>query len=86
VPAYVASADDWLLINAKSEVWVEALTARGGVAFRRVLKAGETVGLANAAPLRVTVGRADGVSVTVRGKPLDLQANSRDNVARFEAR
>jgi len=34
----------------------------------------------------VVIGRADATEVFVRGKPFDLAAVSRDNVARFEVK
>jgi cytoskeleton protein RodZ len=37
-------------------------------------------------PLSVVLGRADAVTVIVRGKPLDVTAVSKDNVARFEVK
>jgi len=37
-------------------------------------------------PLSVVVGRADVTDVFVRGKPLELNAVSRENVARFEVK
>ena len=40
----------------------------------------------SAASLSVVVGRADVTDVFVRGKPLELNAVSRENVARFEVK
>jgi cytoskeleton protein RodZ len=58
--------------------------AKGVVAVRKVLEAGEAAAASGALPLRVTIGRVDATEVQVRGKPFDLRPVSRDNVARFE--
>ncbi|MCW5650678.1 MAG: helix-turn-helix domain-containing protein [Ramlibacter sp.] len=73
-----------LVFKASGESWVEVTDAKGVVAVRKTLVAGETVGASGAMPLAVVIGRADATTVQVRGKPFDLGAVSRDNVARFE--
>ena len=60
--------------------------ATGALALQRNLAAGESVSVSAQPPLAVVVGRADATEVTVRGKPFDLAAVSRDNVARFEVK
>jgi cytoskeleton protein RodZ len=50
------------------------------------LAAGEEVGASGVLPLAAVVGRVDATQVQVRGKPFDLSAVSRDNVARFEVK
>ena len=74
------------MFRTKSPSWVEVTDAKGVVAVRRLLAPGEAAGASGALPLQVTVGRADATEVQVRGKPFDLQAVSRDNVARFEVK
>jgi cytoskeleton protein RodZ len=54
--------------------------------LRRTLAAGEVVGATGVLPMSAVVGRADNTQVEVRGKPLNLQPLSRDNVARFEVK
>ena len=66
--------------------WVEVTDAKGVVAVRRLLAAGEAAGASGALPLRVVIGRVDATEVQVRGKPFDLRPVSRDNVARFEVK
>ena len=61
-------------------VWI------ANVINRRNLAAGETVSVSAPTPLAVIVGRADATEVTVRGKPFDLTAVARENVARFEVK
>jgi cytoskeleton protein RodZ len=78
-----AAASGIVVVRAKGESWVEITDAKGGVAVRKVLAAGEVAGAQGALPLQVTIGRVDAIDVQVRGKPFDLTPVSRDNVARF---
>jgi len=75
-----------VFFRAKASSWVEVTDAKGVVAFRRLMAAGESGAASGAVPLQVTVGRADVTEVQVRGKPFDLRTVSRDNVARFEVK
>ncbi|MBX3587248.1 MAG: helix-turn-helix domain-containing protein [Ramlibacter sp.] len=75
-----------VVFKAKGESWVEVTDAKGVVAVRKILAPGETVGASGALPLSVVIGRADATVVQVRGKPFDLTALSKDNVARFEVK
>ncbi|MDH6594831.1 cytoskeleton protein RodZ [Variovorax sp. TBS-050B] len=74
-----------LVFVAREECWVTVTEAGGKVLLKRILQAGETVGLSGALPLSVVVGRASAVDVQVRGKPFDLKPFTRGgSVARFE--
>lgn len=84
--ASAAAADGIVVFRAKAESWVEVVDANGRVTLRRLLAAGEAAGANGAVPLRVTVGRADQTTVTVRGKPFDGESLVRDNVLRFEVK
>lgn len=64
--------------------WVEVVDSKGATLLRKLTATGETVAVIGAPPLSVLVGRADVTRVEVRGKPMDLNAVARDNVARFE--
>ena len=75
-----------LVFRVRGPSWVEVVDATGVVQLRRMLQQGETVGVSGAAPLLVVVGRADLTEVQVYGKPFDLSAIARDNVARFEVK
>lgn len=75
-----------IVFNAKGESWVEVTDAKGVVVLRRTLTAGEAVGASGVLPLAAVVGRADATQVQVRGRLFDLNAVSRDNVARFEVK
>jgi cytoskeleton protein RodZ len=86
VPAPPATATGLVVFKAKGPSWVEVTDAKGVVAVRRLLAAGEAAGASGALPLQVTIGRVDSTEVQVRGKPFDLRPVSRDNVARFEVK
>jgi cytoskeleton protein RodZ len=79
-----APASGIVVFRTRSPSWVEVTDAKGVVAVRRLMAAGEAAGASGALPLQVTIGRVDATEVQVRGKPFDLRAVSRDNVARFE--
>lgn len=83
-PATAATADV-LLIRAKSDSWVE-VSGGGKVLLQRVVKAGESVSLAEVPPLAVVIGRVDATEVLVRGQAFDLAPVARNNVARFEVK
>lgn len=67
-------------------VWVKVVDAKGEVRLSRNIAAGERVECGGALPLTVVVGKADSVEVEVRGKPFDVAAFTRENVARFEVK
>jgi cytoskeleton protein RodZ len=75
-----------LLLRARSESWVQVKDSAGAVVLQRNLAAAETVSVSGAVPLSVVIGRADATEVFVRGKPFELAAVSRENVARFEVK
>ncbi len=75
-----------VVFKASGPSWVQVLDSRGEVALRRLLVAGETAGVSGSLPLSVTVGSVSSTAVEVRGKPFDLGALARDNVARFEVK
>ena len=81
-----ATAEGIVVFRTRDTSWVEVTDAKGVVAVRRLLGAGEAAGASGALPLQVTIGRVDATDVQVRGKPFDLRPVSRDNVARFEVK
>lgn len=90
-PAPIAAASQPMpagivTFSAKGESWIEVTDARGTVVLRRTLTAGEVAGASGVLPLAAVVGKADLTQVMVRGKAFDLNAVSRDNVARFEVK
>lgn len=74
-----------LVIRAQADSWVE-VSSGGKVLVQRLVKAGEALTLGDPTPLSVVIGRADATEVLVRGKPFDLAAVARNNVARFEVK
>ncbi|NKE64361.1 helix-turn-helix domain-containing protein [Ramlibacter sp. RBP-2] len=75
-----------IVFRASAQSWIEVRDAKGAVPVRKLLSTGETAGASGAMPLQVTVGNAGATEVQVRGKPFDLRAITRDNVARFEVK
>ena len=76
---------DIVTFIVREESWVSVTEAGGKSLLQRAVKAGETVGVTGALPLKVVVGRASGVEVRVRGKAFDLVPLARSGgVARFE--
>ena len=84
VPAPAASGI--VTFHTKGESWVEVVDAKGGIALRKLMAAGETAGASGALPLTVTIGKVDMTEVEVRGRKFDMRPVSRDNVARFEVK
>ena len=73
-----------LVLRTRASSWVQVRDASGAVVLERIMGAGDSAQVPGDAPWKVIVGRADATEVLVRGKPLDLAALARDNVARFE--
>ncbi|MBT2321460.1 helix-turn-helix domain-containing protein [Variovorax paradoxus] len=86
-PPAAAPGANLIVFVAREDSWVTVNEAGGKSLLRRTVQAGETVGLTGAAPLSVVVGRASGIEVQVRGKPVDLAPLTRSGgVARFEVK
>ena len=73
-------------LHAQGPSWVEVTDAAGAVLLSRILAEGEQIAVSGTVPLSVVVGRSDAVSVTVRGRPLDVAAWSNGSVARFQVK
>jgi cytoskeleton protein RodZ len=73
-----------LAVRTSAETWVEVKDARGQMLMSRSVQPGELVGLDGALPLRLIIGNASATQVSFRGKPVDLAASTRDNVARLQ--
>lgn len=71
-------------INGSS--WVEVVDAKGVIQLSATLRDGEVASANGVVPLAVIVGRADSTEVQLRGKPFDLSAVTKNNVARFEVK
>jgi cytoskeleton protein RodZ len=82
--ASAALARTLVQLRSDQDSWCDVRDARGTVLLSRVVLAGETVGLDGALPIRLTIGNAAATKVSFRGKPVELAASTRDNVARLE--
>ncbi|MEO7401404.1 MAG: helix-turn-helix domain-containing protein [Polaromonas sp.] len=72
--------------RATGESWVKVTDGKGVVVLNRTLGAGEAADVSGVLPLSAVVGRADVTQVQVRGQAFDLNAVSKNNVARFEVK
>jgi cytoskeleton protein RodZ len=75
-----------LTLQAQGESWIEVTDAQGNAQMRKTISAGEVLHVSGILPLSVVLGRADVITVLVRGKSLDVAAFSKGNVARFEVK
>ena len=84
-PAVVADTTSLpLQLKATQDTWVQVTDAKGGALLSRLLRAGETVGLEGARPLRLRVGNAAGTEATWQGRRIALDEIQRNNVADVE--
>lgn len=72
------------VFTTREASWVQVVDAAGLVHLRKTMDGGETVSINGTLPLSVVIGRANAIDVVVRGKPFDVQAVAKDNVARFQ--
>ncbi|WP_238946167.1 helix-turn-helix domain-containing protein [Vandammella animalimorsus] len=82
--AAAAASAHTLNIQAQESVWIQIRDASNAILHQSTLPKGREIAITNEPPLRVEIGRADAVKVTVKGQPFDLQPFARGNVARFE--
>lgn len=80
------SLPEVLEIAAHGVSWVEVLDGDAVPLLRKLTAAGEVLRVGGKLPLSVTVGRADQLSVQVKGQAFDLAPLARENVARFEVK
>lgn len=73
-----------MTLSAKESAWIEVRDASGQKLFSRLLAGGERVELQGRPPLNVHAGNAPTVSIQFNGRPVDLAAVTRQNVARIE--
>ncbi|MGH8216443.1 MAG: helix-turn-helix domain-containing protein [Rhodanobacteraceae bacterium] len=84
VPPEAASGQHALTITASADCWFEITDAGGNKMDSGLLHSGDSRTWHSAGALHVTVGNADGVSVTRDGQPFALAPYRRANVARFD--
>lgn len=75
-----------LSIRATADSWIEVIDGTGKTQVQRMLKSGDAVDFSAAPPYSVVVGRADAVTVTVRGQVFDVSPFARNSVARFQVK
>lgn len=75
-----------LELSGRGDSWVDVTDGAGQSRLRKLMRDGEIIRVTGQLPLSVTIGRADMVAVSIRGKPMDLTPLARNNVARFEVK
>ncbi|MGH8126214.1 MAG: RodZ domain-containing protein, partial [Rhodanobacteraceae bacterium] len=70
-----------LTVTATADSWIQVAAANGSPIDARTLRAGESRTYHSAGPLRVTLGNADGVTVSGDGQRLELGQHQRNAVA-----
>jgi cytoskeleton protein RodZ len=80
-----ASAGDRreLRLAFQDQSWVEIRNAAGEVIFSRLNEAGSERVVRGVPPLTVVIGNAHGVTLSYRGKPVDLGPHTKIDVARL---
>jgi cytoskeleton protein RodZ len=76
---------EWVF-SASDDSWIELRNGPSVVVWSGVVKAGQSQQVQSPLPVSVVVGRAQGVSVTLRGQPFDLKPHTQVTVARFEVK
>lgn len=84
VASAVAAGPGLLTLRAREASWVEVVDGGNRPLLSRIVLPGESVGLDGTLPLKLTVGNASATEIAFRGRPVDLAAATRDNVARLE--
>jgi cytoskeleton protein RodZ len=85
-PAYRSDASPEWVFSASGDSWLEVRNAQKAVVWSGVVKAGESTRIQSPLPVSVVVGRAQVVTVTLRGKAFDLKPHTQVTVARFEVK
>lgn len=80
VPAAAAPAGT-VVLKTRAASWIEVRDAGNAVLLSRTLQPGETVGLDGAMPMRVRVGVASALELSLRGEPVDLKPYTRGTSA-----
>lgn len=82
-PAAPATARGATLTAADAS-WVEIVDGSGQTLLSRIVQAGETVNVDGALPMKLKIGNARSTQLVFRGQAVELDAFTRDNIARVE--
>jgi len=77
------SAEATLVLTFRDASWTEVKDGTGKVLVSQKFAGGQTRSIAGTPPFDVVIGNASEVSATFRGQPIDLEAVTRRNIARF---
>ncbi|MFM2346820.1 MAG: hypothetical protein RL654_1573 [Pseudomonadota bacterium] len=77
----VAAAAGTVVLKTRAASWVEVRDAGNAVLLSRTLPSGETVSLDGAMPMRVRIGLASAIEISLRGEPVDLKPYTRGTSA-----
>jgi len=80
----VPAGPSTLQLRVREASWIDVRDALGQSVVSRVVQPGERLALEASPPLSLVVGNAGATELVFRGKPIDLAARTRDNVARFQ--
>jgi len=73
-----------LTLKLREDSWIEIRKPDNSILVSRLAKAGSVESFALDGPVLVVIGNVDGVDATLRGKPFDLKAKAKNNVARLK--
>jgi len=72
-----------LIFSAVKDCWVEVTDAKQKVLYYNLVKADDTVTVVGEAPVKVLLGNASNIKVTVNGNQFDTSSYMHGDVARF---
>lgn len=81
--AVSASGKNALSISASEDSWLEIKQEDDTIIVSRILQAGSSEIVNVSKPVAIVIGNAAGVTVTFRGKPVDITTGNTSNVARL---
>jgi len=81
----VSSTNNQLVMKFREDSWVE-VKAGSNKLIARLVKAGSVETVEIGKPAELTLGNAAGVDVSLRGVPLALKADAKNNVVRFNVK
>jgi cytoskeleton protein RodZ len=82
-PTTTTDAGNALVLKLREDSWIEIRKSNGTAVIARLVKAGSTESFNLTGPVSLNVGNASGVDATLRGAPLELHAQAKNNVARL---